>query len=63
MPAMRARDPCLTLPPEFFRFYGWQPFQPWGVVKWCGHRVEGIPVPDADGRSRLNPLYDVSPAG
>jgi len=22
------------------------------VVEWCGHRIEGIPVPDADGRPR-----------
>jgi len=23
------------------------------ALEWCGHRVEGIPVPDADGRWRL----------
>jgi len=26
---------------------------PAGYVEWCGHRVEGIPVPDVDGRWRL----------
>jgi hypothetical protein len=36
--------PVLTLPPEFLRFYGWQPFQGVGTVEGCGHRVEGIPV-------------------
>jgi hypothetical protein len=23
------------------------------TVEWCGHRVEGVPVPDLDGRWRL----------
>ena len=27
--------------------------QLWSTVESCGHRVEGIPVPDADGRWRL----------
>jgi hypothetical protein len=35
------------------RFYGWRPWQVWSVVEWCGHRIEGIPVPDAEGRWRL----------
>jgi hypothetical protein len=26
---------------------------PWTVIEWCGHRIEGIPVPDVDGRWRL----------
>jgi hypothetical protein len=43
----------VTLPPEHLRFWGWQPLQLSGYVEWCGHRVEGIPVPDADGRWRL----------
>lgn len=46
----------LILPPELLRFYGWQPFQVWSVVEWCGHRVEGIPVPGPDGRWRLIPV-------
>jgi hypothetical protein len=25
----------------------------WGTVEWCEHRIEGIPVPAADGRWRL----------
>jgi hypothetical protein len=25
----------------------------WSMVEWCGHRVEGIPVPGEDGRRRL----------
>jgi len=29
-------------------------WQLWSCVEWCGHRVEGIPVPDVeDGRWRL----------
>ena len=24
-----------------------------GRIEWCGHRIEGIPVPHADGRWRL----------
>lgn len=42
--------PVMTVPPDLL---GWQPFQVWSVVEWCGHRVEGIPVPDDDGRWRL----------
>ena len=38
---------------EQLRFYGSRPWQPWSVVEWCGHQIEGIPVPDADGRWRL----------
>lgn len=48
--------PVMTLPPELLRLYGWQPFQPWGVVESCGHRIEGIPVPGEDGRWRLIPV-------
>jgi hypothetical protein len=33
------------------KWYRWQPWQLWSTVD--GHRVEGIPVPDADGRWRL----------
>jgi hypothetical protein len=25
----------------------------WSVVEWCGHRIEGILVPDGDGHWRL----------
>jgi hypothetical protein len=39
--------------PEMLKWYGWQPWQLWSTVEWCGHRIEGIPVPDADGRRRL----------
>jgi len=46
----------LILPPDLLRFYGWQPFQIWSSVEWCGHRVEGIPVPTEDGRWRLIPI-------
>jgi hypothetical protein len=58
----RATRPCpacgreiavVTLPPEHLRFWGWHPLRLSGYVEWCGHRVEGIPVPDADGRWRL----------
>jgi len=45
--------PDVTLPPEHLKGHGWEPFRVWGVVEWCGHRVEGIPVPDTDGRWRL----------
>jgi hypothetical protein len=43
----------VTLPPELLKGQGWVPFQVWGVVEWCGHRIEGIPVPDTDRRWRL----------
>jgi len=43
----------VTLPPELLKGHGWVPFQVWGVVEWCGHRIEGIPMPDADGGWRL----------
>jgi hypothetical protein len=45
--------PVVTLPPEHLKWYGWQPWQLWSTIEWCGHRVEGIPVPDTDGRWRL----------
>jgi hypothetical protein len=41
------------VPSELLKSYGWTPWQLCSVVKWCGHRIEGIPVPDADGRWRL----------
>ena len=43
----------LSIPTELLKWYGWQPWQLWSTVEWCGHRVEGIPAPDADGRLRL----------
>jgi hypothetical protein len=58
----RAKRPCprcgreipvLSVPTDQLRFYGWRPWQVWSVVEWCGHRIEGIPVPDVDGRWRL----------
>jgi hypothetical protein len=46
--------PVGTLPAaEHLKWYGWQPWQLWTTIAWCGHRVEGIPVPDVDGRWRL----------
>jgi hypothetical protein len=35
------------------KWYKWGPFRVWGTVEWCEHRVEVIPVSDADGRWRL----------
>ena len=50
----RGREiPVLSVPGEQLRSYGWRPWQLWSVVEWCGHRVEGIPAPDPDGRWRL----------
>jgi hypothetical protein len=58
----RAKRPCprcgreipvLSIPTELLNWYGWQPWQLWSTVEWCGHSVEGIPVPDVDGRWRL----------
>jgi len=55
----RAKRPCpncgreIPVLSELLRFYGWQPWQVWSTVEWCGHRIEGIPVPDDDGRWRL----------
>jgi hypothetical protein len=43
----------LSVPTDQLRFYGWRPWQVWSVVEWCGHRIEGVPVPDVDGRWRL----------
>ena len=43
----------LSLSTELLKWYGRQPWQFWSTVEWCGHQVEGIPVPDVDGRWRL----------
>jgi len=48
--------PVVTLPPELLTWYGCQPFRVWDRVEWCGHRVEGSPVPTEDGRWRLIPI-------
>jgi hypothetical protein len=52
LPALPAL-PVVTLPPEYLKWYGWQPWQLWSTVEWCGHHIEGIPVPDVDARWRL----------
>jgi hypothetical protein len=52
-PSCGREIPVVTLPPELLRFSGWQPFQAWSSVEWCGRRIEGIPVPDGDERWRL----------
>ena len=52
MPAPGREIPVLSVPTEQLRFYGWRPWQLWSTVEWCGHRVEGIPMPEAD-RGRL----------
>ena len=60
----RPKRPCprcgreiavLSIPTEHSKHLGWQqPFQARTVVEWCGHQIEGIPVPDiVDGRWRL----------
>ena len=46
----------MVLPTEYLPFYGWRPFTVCSVAEWCGHRVEGIPVPTEDGRWRLIPV-------
>ena len=46
----------MTLPTDHLCWYDWQPFRVWSVVEWCGHRIEGIPVPIEDGRWRLIPI-------
>lgn len=60
-----AKRPCpkcgreilvVTLPPDLLKWCGGRPFEVWGIVEWCGHRVEGIPVPSEDGRWRLIPI-------
>jgi hypothetical protein len=43
----------IALPPELLTWYKWEPFRAWGTMEWCGHRVEGNPVPTEDGRWRL----------
>jgi len=48
--------PVMVLPHDLLRFYGWEPLKAWSVVEWCGHRVEGVPVPTEDGRWRLIPI-------
>lgn len=45
--------PVLSVPTEHLKWWGWQPWQMWTGVEWCGHQIEGIPVPTADGRWRL----------
>ncbi len=51
----RAKRPCprcgrevaiLSVPTEHLKFWGWKPWQLWSTVEWCGHQIEGIPVPD-----------------
>ena len=58
----RPKRPCptcgreiavLSIPTEHLRSWGWNPWQLWSVIEWCGHRVEGIPVPSGEGRWRL----------
>jgi hypothetical protein len=51
MSTERAGDSVLIVPSELLKSYGWQPWQLSSVVELCGHRIEGIPVPD--GRWRL----------
>lgn len=43
----------LSIPTELLKWYGWQPWQVWSAIEWCGHRIEGIPVPGVNGRWRL----------
>lgn len=43
----------LSIPTEHLKRWRWEPFQPWTVIEWCGHQIEGISVPDGDGRWRL----------
>jgi hypothetical protein len=50
---MRARDCGRHATAGASTVLVWQPLQLSGYVAWCGHRIEGIPVPDADGRWRL----------
>ena len=45
--------PVNPVPTEQLQFYGWQPWQLLSTVAWCGHRVEGLPLPDGNGRWRL----------
>ena len=45
--------PVVILPPGLLKSYGWRPWQLSSVVEWCGHQIEGIPVPTVDGRWRL----------
>lgn len=49
----RVEIPVVIVPPEVLKSYGWRPWQISSVVEWCGHGVEGIPVPTAAGRWRL----------
>lgn len=58
----RPKRPCprcgreiavLLIPADHMKFWGWQPFRVWSTVEWCGHQIEGVPVPDVDGRWRL----------
>ena len=58
----RPKRPCpycgreiavLSIPTEPLRFWGWHPWQLWTVIEWSGHKIEGIPVPEGDGRWRL----------
>lgn len=45
--------PVLVVPTHLLPSYGWTPWQLCTVVEWCGHQIEGLPVPDVDGRWRL----------
>jgi hypothetical protein len=47
--------PVVTFPPDLLNGHGWVPFQAWGVVEWCGHRVERLPADRGRGY-RLIPI-------
>jgi len=43
----------VIVPTQLLKSYRWQRWQLTSLVEWCGHLIEGIPVPTADGRWEL----------
>jgi hypothetical protein len=56
--ASRPAEPEAAVSTVQARDSGWRPWQLSSVVEWCGHQIEGIPVPTVDGRWRLIVVED-----
>jgi len=38
------------------RLHQWHPYEETSYVNWCGHKLDCIPVPRADGGCQLIPI-------
>ena len=55
-PRCGRETPVFQLTAERGARIGWRPWEVWGVVSWCGHAQEGIPVLAPDGLWKLIPV-------